>query len=310
MTVYVDPPAWPAHGTLFSHLVSDSSLAELHAFAGRIGLSRRAFDLDHYDVAAERYDDAVTAGAVPVGGRELARRLGASGLRVPGRARRAAKAESLLMRWDALLPGAREVGVELVERWHEPHRVYHGPEHLVHALDSLALLEGRPAGAPDAVSSPPVRGRPAPSVTPSVTQLALWFHDAVHDGEARVDEERSAALVVELLGAHVDVAVVDEVARLVLVTTDHSPAPDDGAGALVSDADLAVLAAAPDRYARYVRQVRAEYAHVPDDAFRTGRAAVLRSLLDTRPLYRTVFARDRWEAAARSNLTAELADLA
>lgn len=310
MTVYVDPPAWPAHGTLFSHLVSDSSLAELHALADRIGLSRRAFDLDHYDVAAERYDDAVTAGAVPVGGRELARRLGASGLRVPGRARRAAKAESLLARWDALLPGAREVGVDLVERWHEPHRVYHGPEHLVHALDSLALLEGRPAGAPDAVNPPPVPGRPAPSVPPSVTQLAIWFHDAVHDGEARVDEERSAALVVELLGPHVDMAVVDEVARLVLVTTDHSPAPDDVAGGLVSDADLAVLAAAPDRYARYVRQVRAEYAHVPDDAFRTGRAAVLRSLLGTQPLYRTVLARDRWEAAARSNLTAELADLA
>ncbi|WP_069386995.1 DUF4031 domain-containing protein [Cellulosimicrobium cellulans] len=306
MTVYVDPPAWPAHGTLFSHLVSDASLAELHAFADIIGLSRRAFDLDHYDVAAERYDEAVAAGAVPVGGRELARRLGASGLRVPGRARKAAKAESLLARWDALLPGARDVGVDLVERWHEPHRVYHGPEHLVHALESLALLEGRPAGVPDAATSPPVRGRPAPSVT----QLAVWFHDAVHDGEARVDEERSAALAVESLAPHADAAVVDEVARLVLMTADHSPALDDVAGGLVSDADLAILAAAPERYARYVRQVRAEYAHVPDGAFRAGRAAVLRSLLDAGPLYRTPFATERWEARARANLAAELDALA
>ncbi|WP_454041244.1 DUF4031 domain-containing protein [Cellulosimicrobium sp. Marseille-Q8652] len=313
MTVYVDPPAWPAHGTLFSHLVSDRSLDELHALAGAIGLSRRAFDLDHYDVAAERYEDAVAAGAVPIDGRELARRLGASGLRVPGRARRAAKADALLARWDALLPGARAVGVDLVERWHEPHRVYHGPEHLVHALDSLALLEGRAAGVPDAARSPGVvgSGSAARAAAPeaSVTQLAIWFHDAVHDGEAGRDEERSAELATSALAPHVGGEAAAEVARLVLLTTHHDPAPADTTGGLVSDADLAILAAAPDRYARYVRQVRAEYAHVPDDAFRAGRAAVLRSLVATAPLYRTSAAAMRWEAQARANLVAELAGL-
>ncbi|MDF9875044.1 DUF4031 domain-containing protein [Cellulosimicrobium cellulans] len=321
MTVLIDPPAWPAHGTLFSHLVSDASLAELHAFAASIGVSRRAFDLDHYDVAAERYDVAVAAGAVPVGGRELARRLGASGLRVPGRARRAAKADALLARWDALLPGARDVGVDLVERWHEPHRVYHGPEHLVHALDSLALLEGRPPGVPDGVAAPARTGGGAASDGPTgggsgaaprsaaATQLALWFHDAVHDGESGRDEERSADLADARLAGHLDAAAVAEVVRLVLVTTDHSPAAGDGPGALVSDADLAILGSAPDRYARYARQVRAEYAHVPDDAFRAGRAAVLRGLLGDGPLFRTPQGATLWEARARANLTTELATL-
>lgn len=322
VTVLIDPPAWPAHGTLFSHLVSDASLAELHAFAASIGVSRRAFDLDHYDVAADRYDVAVAAGAVPVGGRELARRLGSSGLRVPGRARRAAKADALLARWDALLPGARDVGVDLVERWHEPHRVYHGPEHLVHALDSLALLEGRAPGVPDDVAAPgragggAASGRPtddgsldAPGST-AVTQLALWFHDAVHDGEAGRDEERSADLAEARLAGHLDAAAVAEVVRLVLVTTDHSPAAGDGPGALVSDADLAILGSAPDRYTRYVRQVRAEYAHVPDDAFRTGRAAVLRGLLAGGALFRTPQGATLWEDRARANLTDELAALA
>ncbi|QJW37522.1 DUF4031 domain-containing protein [Cellulosimicrobium protaetiae] len=321
MTVLIDPPAWPAHGTLFSHLVSDASLAELHAFATSIGVSRRAFDLDHYDVAAERYDVAVAAGAVPVDGRELARRLGASGLRVPGRARRAAKADALLARWDALLPGARDVGVDLVERWHEPHRVYHGPEHLVHALDSLALLEGRQPGVPDDVVAPWSAGGGATSGSEAgddpdhvprsgvATQLALWFHDAVHDGEAGRDEERSAELARTRLADHLGTSVVDEVARLVLVTTDHSPAPGDGPGALVSDADLAILGSAPDRYARYARQVRAEYAHVPDDAFRTGRAAVLRGLLAGDALFRTPQGTTLWEAPARKNLHDELTTL-
>ena len=87
MTVLVDPPRWPAHGRLWSHLVSDHSTAELHGFAGRLGIPERAFDLDHYDIPQDRYDDVVAAGAEPVEGRELIRRLIASGLRVPARDR-------------------------------------------------------------------------------------------------------------------------------------------------------------------------------------------------------------------------------
>ena len=87
MTVLVDPPRWPAHGRLWSHLVSDASVEELHAFADQLGIPERAFDEDHYDIPQERYDDVVAAGATPVEGRELIRRLIASGLRVPKRER-------------------------------------------------------------------------------------------------------------------------------------------------------------------------------------------------------------------------------
>ena len=87
MTVYIDPPTWPGHGRLWSHLVSDASYAELHAFAARIGLPRRAFDRDHYDVLAERHPSALAAGAVPVSSRELVVRLTAAGLRRRRRSR-------------------------------------------------------------------------------------------------------------------------------------------------------------------------------------------------------------------------------
>ena len=86
--ILIDPPRWPAHGRLFSHLVSDESFAELHAFAGRAGLPARAFDHDHYDVVAQRHDDMVEAGARPVSTRELLARLTAAGLRRPRRDRR------------------------------------------------------------------------------------------------------------------------------------------------------------------------------------------------------------------------------
>jgi hypothetical protein len=87
MTVLIDWPIWPAHGTVWGHLVSDSSLDELHDFARAVGLPARSFDLDHYDVPIARHDDLVAAGALPVSYRDLVRRLERSGLRVKGRDR-------------------------------------------------------------------------------------------------------------------------------------------------------------------------------------------------------------------------------
>ena len=85
MTIWIDPPAWPAHGRLWSHMVSDSSYAELHDFAAAQGIPRRGFEGDHYDVPEERYAGLVAAGAQPVGGREVVRILQRSGLRIQKR---------------------------------------------------------------------------------------------------------------------------------------------------------------------------------------------------------------------------------
>ncbi|WP_246136565.1 DUF4031 domain-containing protein [Leekyejoonella antrihumi] len=78
----IDPPSWPAHDRVWSHLVSDTSYTELHRLAEQAGLSPRLFDGDHYDVPQERYARAVAAGAVEVDGHELIRRLIDSGLRI------------------------------------------------------------------------------------------------------------------------------------------------------------------------------------------------------------------------------------
>ncbi len=89
VTILIDDPRWPAHGRLWAHLVSDSSLDELHTFAAANGIPRRGFDRDHYDVPEDAHDRLVAAGATPVSGHELVRRLIASGLRVTARERRA-----------------------------------------------------------------------------------------------------------------------------------------------------------------------------------------------------------------------------
>ena len=88
MTVLIDQPIWPAHDTLWGHLVSDESLDELHAFAARAGIPQRGFDRDHYDYPARKRDELIALGAEPVGVRELVERLRASGLRVSQREKR------------------------------------------------------------------------------------------------------------------------------------------------------------------------------------------------------------------------------
>jgi hypothetical protein len=66
---------------LWSHLISDVSHAELHAFAEALGVPRRAFERDHYDLLEDRFRVAVWLGATVVSSREIVRLLVGAGLR-------------------------------------------------------------------------------------------------------------------------------------------------------------------------------------------------------------------------------------
>lgn len=228
----------------------------------------------------------------------------------------------LRLAWEQALgrsPAARSLHDRLVERHREPHRRYHDLRHVGWVVRHVREL----------ASSEPVDDLDAVIV-------AAWFHDAVHQGRPGDDERASADLARREL---TQLAIwqserIDRVAQLVLATAHLTDRPDPvivepGAAepgtahpgvadahnvgsdaAVLIDADLGVLAAPPAAYLDYARGVRAEHPGLDENAWRTGRSAVLRSLLDRPSIFVTPTARTRWEPRARANLSAELATLA
>lgn len=192
--------------------------------------------------------------------------------------------------WHAF--GGGEQALEAVlARHREPHRQYHTVRHVAWVLRTIADLL-----ATEQVDDP------------AAIRLAAVFHDAVYDPRSSDNEARSAQLAVT---AAAELGWGDErcslVRRLVLATAGHSPV--DPSEAVLIDADLGVLGAEPAAYADYVRGVRFEYAHVDDEAWRTGRSEVLHSFIDRPRIFTTDTMFHRAEHRARANIAAELAQL-
>lgn len=180
----------------------------------------------------------------------------------------------------------------LIARYRESHRRYHTLAHLTDCLAQAAASTDLSTARRD------------------LLETALWFHDAIYD-PARTDNEAESARLAreELAGEGAPEADVAEVERLILLTAGHAAAPGDELGARMVSIDLSILGAAPAAYDSYVRGVRQEYAHVPDEAWRTGRAAVLQRFLDGPQLYPDPAWAARFEARARTNIARELDSL-
>lgn len=176
-----------------------------------------------------------------------------------------------------------------------PGRAYHGWGH-VEAL--LAALDAERGFVED----------------PRAAALAILFHDAVHDPRRRDNEERSADLARRLLGGEVEATTVERACRAILATAGHRVPPGLPAGeasdvARFLDWDLAILGAGPAAFAAYEAAIRSEYAHVPDEAYRRGRGAVLGRFLARPAIFLTEPSRGRLEARARANLAAAVGRL-
>lgn len=181
---------------------------------------------------------------------------------------------------------------ELEAAYAEPHRRYHTRAHIE---DCLKLL--------DAVGDLSDRDR-------RLLTWAIWWHDAVYD-PTRLDNEAKSAERAEhdLAGQGADASERAEVVRLILTTAGHTVEPGDRLGAILVSIDLSILGRDPETYDRYAAQIRQEYAFVPEDLYRTGRAAVLNKFLQAVVIYPDAGFAARFEAQARANLTREIDSL-
>ena len=181
---------------------------------------------------------------------------------------------------------------ELIARYGEPHRRYHT---MTHIEDCLAQA----AASTDFSDE-----------QRSLMDAAIWFHDAIYDATRHDNEAESAKLAVARMSAEgVNPALIDEVSRLILLTTGHSVAPDDVLGARLVSIDLSILGALPERYDAYAATIRHEYSHVPENLYRAGRAAILGRFLEGGRLFADPAWADRFESQARANLAREIAAL-
>lgn len=178
----------------------------------------------------------------------------------------------------------------LVNRYGDPRRAYHNQLHLLECLEEL-----------DAAGET--------CADPATVALALWFHDAVYDPTRGDNEAASADLAAVRLAALGE--PTDRIARVreLVLDTTHRDEPATPDGRLIVDVDLSILGKSQARFDNYDAAIRAEYAHVPDAAYRAGRATVLRQFLDRPTIFRTPMFVERYEHQARENLTRAVARL-
>ncbi len=169
----------------------------------------------------------------------------------------------------------------LLECYAEPQRAYHTLQHLEECL--LILDEAKATGL---------------ITKPDLIEMALWFHDAVYDPQGHENEELSAQMAREALG---ETELAHEVARLILLTKSHQPG-DGEDDAWIIDIDLAIFAQPMARVLEYERQIRAEYAWVPEEVYAEKRAEILMAFLNRQQIYLTAWAWERFESQAKENL--------
>ena len=142
---------------------------------------------------------------------------------------------------------------------------------------------------------------------PAEVAMAIWYHDAIYDVMRHDNEERSADMAREaLIGAGVGNDVAGRVHALILETR-HCSEPLGRDAALLVDIDLAILAAPPDRFDEYERQIREEYSHVPLQEFREARRKILEGFLGRPRIFLSPFFCERYEDPARRNIASALA---
>ena len=173
--------------------------------------------------------------------------------------------------------------VDVVAQYSQPHRHYHTLQHIESCLGQIPI--GLPKDERQAL------------------EAMVWLHDWVYEPLYADNEWHSAQVAYR----HCKRGDVERIADGIMATVSHEYSNGDPLVCLFLDIDLSILSAPEKQYSIYAKQIRKEYAAVPDDLYAIGRRKVLWELLG-RPIYKTRWFAGR-ELAARQNMKRELRNL-
>lgn len=169
---------------------------------------------------------------------------------------------------------------ELLIRWSEPHRQYHGLGHLYNGLRAIEFLGGN-----------------------KIEKIAYQFHDIVHTCSTPLDEIASAKLAEKFLKNYLNGEQIEEIQRLIMLTAhDGHPALEDQAGRRIRDADLSSLAADWEVFMHNNRGIRNEKPMLSDYDWATQQGKFINNMLGRERIFLTDTGHQTWEKGARENL--------
>lgn len=170
-------------------------------------------------------------------------------------------------------------------------RFYHNLDHLRMCFSELDEVMAKLAGT-------------------GVIELALWYHDFIHDTRATNNEEQSADVAEK---ATFDLGFSKPYAKQVkdlVLATKHLNPPGTREAKVLLDLDLTILGTDTATFDKYERSIRQEYRRVPEEVYRRERSKILQGFLDRTWIYHTPeFRFGPHEGRARTNLERSVKNL-
>ncbi|REC56609.1 hypothetical protein DRF62_03375 [Chryseobacterium piscium] len=186
----------------------------------------------------------------------------------------------------------------LVEKfWIEIEKSYSGKSRHYHNLQHLETLFEEIENVKDKIKNF------------NTISFSIFYHDVIYDATSKFNEEKSADLAKERLGAvGLNNEDVQQVYEQILATKSHKKSDDEDTNFLL-DADLSILGKSSQVYLEYTKQIRKEYSIYPDFLYKPGRKKVLQHFLALESIFKTEYFKNKYETRARENIEFELSIL-
>ena len=176
---------------------------------------------------------------------------------------------------------------EINKHYSNKHRHYHNLSHLDHLLQQLIEVKNDVADW-------------------DTILFSLYYHDIIYKPLSKDNEENSAKFAVKILRSiSYPAAQTLKCEHQILSTKTHVKDADNDTNLLL-DADLSILGEPKPIYECYCKNVRREYAIVPELLYKRGRVKVLQQFLAMESIFKTMHFINKYEEQARKNIAFEI----